>query len=76
MDPNNLLKRLDMEMGIKEVGSMLPEFIMAAKVMSKQMFEYYKALLEAGFTEDQALLLVAEHGIDIGRMSNLNQGGD
>lgn len=64
-----LLKRLGMEMAVKESMQMLPEFQQITELAAAQMIMYYRSLMDAGFTESQAMEIVKDHGIDAGRMS-------
>jgi len=68
----NLLNKLQLEMAVKEQREMLPEWNELCKVMSEQMRMYYDALVETGFTEEQAMLLVTQHGINVGRLFDIN----
>lgn len=73
----DLLKRFQIEMAIKEDRKMLPEFKEMAKLLSEKMKAYYDGLIAAGFTEEQALAIVRDHGIDAGRVSWIdNSGGE
>ena len=71
----DLLKKLQLEMAIKEGRNMLPEFIQLASLVSEKMKIYYDGLIEAGFTEEQATEIICEHGIDAGRISWINTNG-
>ncbi len=70
----NLLDKYKLELAIKEIRLILPEFKETCKLVSEQMKMYYDALIDVGFTEEQAMDLLAFHGIDIGKISNWNSG--
>lgn len=73
----DLFKKLQVEMAIKAERSMLPELIELAKLVSEKMKIYYDGLIAAGFTREQAMEIVREHGVDIGRTSWMdNNGGE
>ena len=64
----------DIEMGqcLKEVIDGLPNYLKLCSAVAKQEKVYYDALVQEGFTSEQALILVAQHGIYAGR-TDLNQ---
>lgn len=72
----DLFKKLQLEMAIKEQRNILPEFLQLCQVTATQMKMYYDALREAGFTNEQAMDLLSYHGVDIGRMSHMDKGGN
>lgn len=69
----NLLNKLELEMAIREQRSILPEYKELCKLMSEQMKMYFDSLIEVGFTIEQAMTLITSHGINVGRLFNLNQ---
>ncbi len=73
MDP--LLKKLQLEMAIKEFKKMIPEHTELCSVVGESMFIYYTQLVKAGFTEEQAFQIVMDHGMDVGRMSWMDKTG-
>jgi len=73
---NLLLYKLQMGMAIKQQRQMLLEFKELCELTADQMKMYYDALINAGFTEEQAIDLLAFHGIDAGRISHLDKGSD
>jgi hypothetical protein len=62
-------------MAAMEIKKMLPQYKQIAEAQSQVMKIYYDALVASGFTTDQALYLVGQHGIDIGLASKANGGG-
>lgn len=73
----DLLKKLMLEMAIKEERKLLPEFKEFAKLKAEQMAIYHNSLINAGFNSNQALSIVKEHGVDVGRISwIIETGGD
>ena len=61
----DIFEKLQMEMGLKNI---MPEYEMVSEIIATQMYAYFKALVNAGFTEEQALELVKEHGANIGKL--------
>ncbi|AOY77216.1 hypothetical protein [Clostridium formicaceticum] len=72
----DLFKKLQLEMAIKEQRSILPEFLQLCQVTATQMKMYYDSLRQAGFTNEQAMDLLSYHGVDVGRMSHMDKGGN
>lgn len=72
----DLFKKLQLEMAIKEQRNILPEFLQLCQVTATQMKMYYESLKEAGFTNEQAMDLLSYHGVDVGRMSHMDKGGN
>lgn len=76
----DILKKMQIEMAVKEDRGMLPEFIQVTKLYSEKMKIYYDELITAGFSKKQAFEMVKDHGIDIGRQSwvdrDTQDGGD
>ncbi len=70
----NLLDKLKIEMAIKEQMALLPEFGQLCELAATEMKMYYDALINVGFTEEQAMDLLAFHGIDAGRVSEIKSG--
>lgn len=64
----DLFGKLQMEMAAEELKNMMPEYEKIADVIAVQMQMYLKALVNAGFTEEQAFELVKEHGANIGKL--------
>ncbi len=64
----DIMTKIQMEMAAKELKNMMPEYEMVAEVVAAQMQMYLKALVEAGFTEEQAFELVKEHGANVGKL--------
>ena len=64
----DLFGKFQMEMAAKELKNMMPEDEMIANVIAAQMQMYLKALVKAGFTEEQAFELVKEHGANVGKL--------
>lgn len=71
----NLLQRLQLEMAVKQQKSILPEYKQLCEVTATQMKMHYDSLVNEGFTEEQAMDLIAFHGIDVGRSSHIDRGG-
>jgi len=65
----DILGKLQMEMAAKELKNMMPEYEMMANVIAAQMQMYFKALVNAGFTEEQAFEIVKEHGANVGKLA-------
>lgn len=72
----DILGKFQLEMAIKQQSDMLPEFMQLCKLTATQMKMYYDSLIEAGFTEEQAMDLLAFHGIDAGRISHMGNRGE
>lgn len=64
----SIFDKLQMEVTAKELKNMLPEYEMITEVVAVQMQVYFKALMKAGFTEEQAFELVKEHGANVGKL--------
>jgi len=64
----DLFGKFQMEMAAKELKNMMPEYEMIANIIAAQMQMYLKALVKAGFTEEQAFELVKEHGANVGKL--------
>jgi hypothetical protein len=64
----DILGKFQMEMAAKELKNMMPEYEMVSEVIAAQMQMYFKALVKAGFTEEQAFELVKEHGANVGKL--------
>lgn len=64
----DIMNKLQMEMAVEELKNMLPEYIMGAEVIAKQMKAYEEALIKAGFSNEQAFEIVKEHGANVGKM--------
>ena len=64
----DILNKFQMEMTAKELKNMMPEYEMITDVVAEQMRIYLNALIKAGFTEEQALELVKEHGANVGKV--------
>lgn len=64
----DIFGKLQMEIAAKELKNMMPEYEMITNVIAAQMQMYLKALVEAGFTEEQAFELVKEHGANVGKL--------
>lgn len=60
-----------LELAIKEEKGMLPEHAQLCELRAIQMKAYYEALIDAGFTEEQAFEIILCHGIDAGRESHI-----
>lgn len=71
----DLFRKLQLEMAIKEQRNILPEFLQLCQVTATQMKMYYDSLRQAGFTNEQAMGLLSYHGVDVGRMSHMDNGG-
>ena len=64
----DIFGKFQMEMAAKELRNMMPEYEMVSEVIAAQMQMYFKALVNAGFTEEQAFEIVKEHGANVGKM--------
>lgn len=64
----DLFSKLQMELAAKELKDTMPEYEMVSEVTAAQMQIYFKALVKAGFTEEQAFELVKEHGANVGKL--------
>jgi len=64
----DIFGKLQMEMAAEELKNMMPEYEKIADVIAVQMQTYLKALVNAGFTEEQAFELIKEHGANIGKL--------
>ena len=64
----DIFGKLQMEIAAKELKNMMPEYIMGAEVIAKQMKAYEEALIKAGFSNEQAFEIVKEHGVNVGKM--------
>jgi hypothetical protein len=65
----DIFGKLQMEMAAKELKNMMPEYEMVSEVIAAQMQMYFKALVNAGFTEEQAFEIVKEHGANVGKLT-------
>lgn len=72
----DIFKKFQVEMAVKAERNMLPEFKEITKLLSEKMKIYYDELIAAGFTEDQAMEIVRDHGVDVGRISWMDNGGE
>ena len=66
----DIFGKLKMESAVKDMWDVLDEQIEVYKVIARYTKEYYKALLQEGFTVEQALELVKTQGISAGVESN------
>lgn len=64
----DIFDKLQMEIAAKELKNIMPEYEMVSEVIAAQMQIYFKALVKAGFTEEQAFELVKEHGANVGKL--------
>lgn len=64
----DIFDKLQMEIAAKELKNIMPEYEMVSEVIAAQMQIYFKALVNAGFTEEQAFELVKEHGANVGKL--------
>jgi hypothetical protein len=64
----DIMGKLQMELAAKELKDMMPEYRMVTNVVACQMHIYFKELIKAGFTEEQAFELVKEHGVNVGQV--------
>lgn len=64
----DILGKFQMEMAARDLKNMMPEFEMVTSVIAEQMRLYFNVLIKAGFTEEQALELVKEHGANVGKV--------
>ena len=64
----DIFGKLQMEIMAKELKNMMPEYEMIVNVIAEQMRLYFNALIKAGFTKEQALELVKEHGANVGKL--------
>lgn len=60
------MKEIEFNQAKKDILDEFDITIQTFKMISKMEYEYFKALLEEGFTEQQALYIVAKQGINIG----------
>jgi len=65
----DIFGKFQMEMAAKELRNMMPEYEMVSEVIAAQMQMYFKALVNAGFTEEQAFEIVKEHGANVGKLT-------
>lgn len=65
----DLFAKLEIELAIKHERSMLAEFKEMTKLIAEKQKIYFDELVIAGFDEDQALAIVRDHGIDVGKTS-------
>jgi hypothetical protein len=59
-------EQLQIEMAIDHIKKMVPFCQEHAKAVAQIMKAYYDALVDAGFTKEEALQIVIHHGINIG----------
>lgn len=64
----DIFDKLLMEIATKELEDVMSEYEMVTEVIAAQMQMYFKALVKAGFTEEQAFELVKEHGANVGKL--------
>lgn len=64
----DIFGKLQLEIAAKELKNIMPEYEMVSEVIAAQMQIYLKALVKAGFTEEQAFELVKEHGANVGKL--------
>lgn len=60
----DIFDKLKMETAIKDMWEVMDHQIKFYEVQSKMLREYYNALIKEGFTNEQALELVKNHGIN------------
>ena len=66
---------IEAKQNLKNFMEGLPNYLKFCGMVAKQEKLYYDALIKEGFTAEQALILVAQHGIYVGR-TDLNQNKD
>ena len=66
------MNSIEAKENLKNLIEELPDFLKVCSIIAKQEKGYYDALIKEGFTAEQALILVAQHGIYAGR-TDLNQ---
>lgn len=69
---NKALNEIEIEQTLKDFTEQLPGYLKYCSMIAKQEKAYYDALVKEGFTAEQALYLVGQHGIYVGR-TDLNQ---
>lgn len=65
-DPEQLKRQAKSEQKAAELSSVLDEVADCIPQVSRMYFMYYEALLKSGFSSEQALYLIGQHGATLG----------
>ena len=69
---NKAMNDIEIKQNFKDFMDGLPNYLKLCSMISKSEKVYYDELIKEGFTPEQALYLVGQHGIYPGR-TDLNQ---
>lgn len=64
MDP---FKKAEFDKYLKDTKNTEPQFIEICNIAARQLKHYYDALIDMGFTAEQALEIIKEHGCHPGK---------
>lgn len=67
------LNKIQAREALLDVKEQMPEIIATISVTAKILKTYFEELVNAGFSEQQALEIVKAHGIDIGKANQTNR---
>ena len=65
----DILDREQMKKALKDIMDSEDLIIEQAGVVATVMYRYYQQLINKGFNPEQALRIVINHGVDIGKMN-------
>lgn len=65
----DILDREQMKKALKDIMDDEDLIIEQAGVAATFMYRYYQQLMDKGFNPEQALRIVINHGVDIGKMN-------
>jgi len=66
----DIFEREKMKEEFKEIMKNEDLIVEQASIAATFMYKYYQQLMDKGFNPEQALRIVIDHGIDIGKMNN------
>ncbi len=66
----DIFEREKMKEEFKEIMKNKDLIVEQASVAATFMYKYYQQLMDKGFNPEQALRIVINHGVDIGKMNN------
>jgi len=66
----DIFEREKMKEEFKEIMKNEDLIVEQASIAATFMYKYYQQLMDKGFNPEQALRIVINHGVDIGKMNN------